>query len=29
MVEPRELIARYIDDQAEWRRQLAEPYPTS
>ncbi len=27
MVEPRELIARYIDDQAEWRRQLAERYP--
>jgi hypothetical protein len=27
MVEPRELIARYIDDQAEWRRKLADHYP--
>jgi hypothetical protein len=27
MVEPRELIARYIDEQAAWRRQMAERYP--
>ncbi len=27
MVEPRELIARYIDDQAAWRRQLADHDP--
>jgi hypothetical protein len=27
MVEPRELIARYIDEQAEWRRQRADNDP--